>query len=77
MTSGNAEVPDVCLQMGRVEPQVVLDPRAEPTSGLSQLDVTVGWPRGPAYPACTGANPENCKYKFAVTTYFRPLPTAP
>jgi hypothetical protein len=42
-------------------------------SGLSQLDVTVGWPRGPGYPACIAANPENCKYRCAVTTFFRPL----
>jgi len=43
-------------------------------SGLNQIDVTVGWPVGGA---CTSSTPGNCTNKFAVTTYFKPLPTSP
>jgi prepilin-type N-terminal cleavage/methylation domain-containing protein len=46
-----------------------LDPPYQ-VSGVRQLDVTVGWPIGGA---CTSATPENCKNRFAVTTYFKPL----
>ncbi len=60
--------PVICLQVGRVELQVVGHERTN--SGLRQLDVTVGWPLGGA---CTSATPESCKNRFAVTTYFKPL----
>ncbi len=43
-------------------------------SGLSQIDVTIGWPLGGA---CTSSTPNQCTNKFAVTTYFKPLPTSP
>ena len=43
-------------------------------SGLNQIDVTVGWPVGGA---CTSSTPGNCTNKFAVSTYFKPLPTSP
>lgn len=39
-------------------------------SGLTQLDVTAGWPVGGA---CSSSTPEQCTNTFSVTTYFQPL----
>jgi prepilin-type N-terminal cleavage/methylation domain-containing protein len=72
MTSGNAE-DQAYVYRWVVAAHRWTGPGGTSTpSSLSQLDVTVGWPRGPAFPACTGANPENCKYRTAVTTFFKP-----
>lgn len=45
-------------------------------AGLSQVDITVGWPRD-TLGICTAATTQACKNKFSVTTYFRPLPPSP
>jgi prepilin-type N-terminal cleavage/methylation domain-containing protein len=42
-------------------------------SGMRQLDLTVGWPTGQAYPLCTSSTPEKCDRTLSVTTYFTPV----
>ena len=76
LAGGNAEVEGKYAFRWDVANYQWLD--TSQNSGLRQLDVTVGWPIDVVkYPACTAANPENCQYRFAVSTYFRPLPIAP
>ncbi len=68
LTSGSTADATFAYQW-TVSPYQWLDLTTQP-SGLTQLDVTVGWPVGGS---CSASTPGSCTNTYSVTTYFQAL----